>query len=113
MHELSITQTLFDVVIEQAKRSEAKKVCRINLIIGEMTGIVGESVCYYLDFLSKNTIAEGASLNIKSIPVRARCLNCSKTFELGKFTWCCPDCDSAKLEITAGNELFIDSIEVD
>ena len=113
MHELSITQSLFDVVMEQAKQSGAKKVGSINLVIGEMTGVVGDSVCFYMDFLSKNTIAEGVTLNIKVVPTQARCRACDKTFELGEFNWNCPDCGGTGLKITGGNELFIESIEVE
>jgi len=113
MHELAITQGLFDVIMEQAKQSGAKRVGGINLIIGEMTGVAGASVQYYVNFLSKGTIAEGVALNIKVIPAQVRCRNCDKTFELGELIWNCPDCGGTDLEITGGKELFIDSIEVD
>ena len=113
MHELSITQSLFDIVLEQAKQSGAKKIGCINLVIGEMTGVVGDSVRFYLDFLSKDTMAEGVALNIKAIPTRAHCRDCNNTFELREFDWRCPNCGSTSLEITGGKELFVESIEVE
>jgi len=113
MHELSITQSLFDIVITQANQSGAHKVTSINLVIGAMSGIVGDSVSFYLDFLSKGTIVEGATLNIKMITTRALCRDCSKEFDLREFDWYCPACNSDRLEITGGKELFIESIEVE
>jgi hydrogenase nickel incorporation protein HypA/HybF len=113
MHELAITQSMFDTVIQYAEKEKAKRVHCINLVIGEMTGIVGDSVRFYMDFLSKNTIAEGATLNIKSIPTQAKCRDCKNIFKLDEFTWVCPDCGGTNLEITGGKELFIESIEID
>ncbi len=113
MHELSITQSMFDLVLEQAKQHNAVKVTKINLVIGALTGVVGDSVQFYLEFLSKGTVAEGASLNIKSVPAQATCRKCKKVFKLSEMEWVCPDCKEASLEITGGTELFLESIEVE
>ncbi len=113
MHELSITQNIFDLVLEQAKKNQAKKVIKINLVIGEMTGVVGDSIRFYLDFLCKGTIAEGAGLKVKTVPAKATCRRCNKTFDLPEFEWMCPDCKESSLEITGGTELFLESIEVE
>jgi hydrogenase nickel incorporation protein HypA/HybF len=113
MHELAITQSMLDLVLEQAEKAEAKSVGKINLVIGEMTGVVDRAVQFYFDFLSKGTAAEGAALAFKVIPTTARCRNCHKEFELGEFDWTCPYCQSNNIEITGGKELFVESIEVE
>lgn len=112
MHELAITQGMFDIVIQYATRDQAKKVTKINLVIGEMTGVVSDSVQFYLDFLSKGTVAEGAVVSFVNIPAKAKCLACANTFEVNEFQWQCPQCDGISLEIVAGKELFVESIEV-
>ncbi len=113
MHEMAITQNMFEIVLKQAKESGAKKITGINLVIGEMTGVVADCVQFYLDFMSKGTIAEGAKLSVKSVPAKAECLTCHHVFEIKEAQWTCPRCGSAGLEITAGKELFVESIEVD
>lgn len=113
MHELAITQSMLDLVIEQARHAEAKKVEKIYLIIGELSGYVEESVQFYFDFFSKGTIAEGATLCFNMVPATARCRNCGKVFKVKEFEWVCPECNQAGLEITTGNELRVESIEVD
>ena len=113
MHELAITQSMFDLVLDHAEKAGAKKVGRINLVIGEMTGVVGECVQFYFDFLSKETIAEGAALSFKRIPTMAQCRSCAKSFELKAFDWTCPYCQGSSVEIIAGKELFVESIEVE
>jgi len=113
MHELAITQNMFDLVLEQAEKAEAKKVGKINLVIGEMTGVVGDCVQFYFDFISKGTLAEGATLSFAMVPPKARCRDCDKTFELKEFDWTCPYCGGNSLQIVAGKELFVESIEVE
>jgi len=113
MHELAITQSVFDIVLDQAKQLGAKKVGAVNLTIGEMTGVVGDSVRFYLELLSKDTIVEKAVVNIKSVPAQAKCRECDKQFTLVEFRWMCPDCGGINLEVTGGTELFVESIEVE
>jgi len=113
MHELAITQSMLDVVLEQAEKAEAKKVGKINLIIGEMTGVVEECVQFYFNFLSQGTLAEEATLSFTMVPPKARCRDCGETFELKEFDWTCPYCQGNSLEIIAGKELFVESIEVE
>lgn len=113
MHELAITQSMLDLVLDQAEKAEATSVGKINLVIGEMTGVVDRAVQFYFDFLSKGTAAEGAALAFKVIPTTAKCRNCYKNFELGEFDWTCPHCQSNNIEITGGKELFVESIEVE
>ena len=113
MHELAITQSMFDLVLEEAHKAGAKKVGKINLVIGEMTGVVGESVQFYFNFLSKETIAEKATLTFRMMPPEVKCRDCGKTSKLKEHDWTCPHCQSIRLEIIAGQELFVESIEVE
>ena len=113
MHELAITQSMLDLVLKQAEEAGSEKIDRINLVIGEMTGVVGRCIQFYFDFLSRDTPAEGAELNFKVIPTTAKCRDCGQEFELEEFDWTCPHCQSNNIEITGGKELFVESIEVD
>jgi len=113
MHELAITQSMFDLVLEQANKAEARKVGKINLVIGEMTGVVSDCVQFYFDFISKGTLAEGATLSFVMVPPKAKCQGCDKLFELKEFNWTCPYCGGNNLQIVAGEELFVESIEVE
>ena len=113
MHELAITQSMFDIVLKQAEQVHPKKVTKINLVIGEMTGVVSDSVQFYLDFMTKDTIAEGAVVSIKMVPAQARCRKCNRTFEMQEYDWTCPNCQGNIIDVIAGKELFVESIEVD
>ncbi len=113
MHELSITQSMLDLVLEQAKEAGAKEVKKINLVVGGMTGVVEECVQFYFNFLGKGTIAERAVLSFTKVPTTAQCQSCGEHFEVKEFVWVCPHCGSNNMELTAGKELFVESIEVE
>jgi hydrogenase nickel incorporation protein HypA/HybF len=113
MHELSITQNLFDIVLEQAYQVEAKKVQKINIVIGEMTGVVEECIQFYFNFLSPGTIAEKAVLSFNKVPIKVQCQDCNNSFEAKEFDWSCPYCQGNGLAIISGQELFLESIEVE
>ncbi len=113
MHELSITQGILSIVLEQAKTAQANKITKINLTIGELSGIVDECVQFYFGLLSKDTIAAEASLCFHRPPTKLRCRNCATTFSPDKLDWACPNCRAQKIEIISGRECYVESIEVE
>ena len=113
MHELSVTQQIIDIALEKAKTAKAEKITKINLVIGEMTGIVDDCVQFYFDFLSKDNIASGTTLSFKRIPMQVRCRKCGFSFSPDKSLWSCPQCNQWDVEVVAGREFYIDSIEVE
>ncbi len=113
MHELAITQSMLNLALEYAERAGAQRITHINLVIGEMSGVVDESVQFYFDFVSKDTLAEGAQLAFERLPARFRCRACGHEFALEDGNWACPVCQALGGEVVAGRELYMDSIEVE
>jgi hydrogenase nickel incorporation protein HypA/HybF len=113
MHEMSITMSLLDLVLEEANKAGASKITGVNIVLGEMTGIIDHYVQANFELLSKNTLAEDAKLSFQNIPRRARCRNCTQEFRPSDLAWTCPRCRSTEIEITGGKELYVESIEVE
>jgi len=113
MHELSVTEQLLNVVLEHARKASAKQVLKVNVVIGDLTGFVNESIQFYFDLLSKGTEAEKAGLAIARIPSRVRCRNCKKEFQPAEGDWSCPLCGGLIEEVLGGRELYVESIEVE
>ena len=113
MHELSVTQSMLNLALEHAERAGARRITRINLVIGELSGIVDESVQFYFDFVGKDTLAEGAQLAFEWLPARLRCCACGHEFALPDGNWACPVCQALGGEFIAGREFYMESIEVE
>jgi hydrogenase nickel incorporation protein HypA/HybF len=112
-HELGITQQVLDIAVEKAAEASAKKVKYIDLVIGDMSGFMTESVQFYFDFLANGSIASGAQLRFRHIPIEVRCRQCSRKYLPVGDNWNCPDCGARDMEILTGKEFFVESIEVE
>lgn len=114
MHELPVTQGILSVAIEASEANGSKPITRINLVIGDLTSIVDDSVQFYFDILSENTLAAGATLHFQREPAQATCLECQHQYQvtppLNPF---CPKCKSPLLQVEGGKEFYVESIEVD
>jgi hydrogenase nickel incorporation protein HypA/HybF len=113
MHELPVTQGMLSIALEHAEKAHATRITDINLVIGELSGIVDDSVQFYFDFISKDTLAEGAVLHFERVPARYRCRQCEAIFSPSDRNWVCPQCGEWMVEITAGREFYVESIEVE
>lgn len=112
MHEMAITESILSIVLDAAGESQAKKVKQVNLKIGGLTNVVPDCVEFYFAIMTKGTIAEGAGLSIEEVPVKAKCLTCSREFEPDDLVFFCPDCGDAA-ELVSGRELAVTSIDID
>jgi hydrogenase nickel incorporation protein HypA/HybF len=115
MHELSVVDSILKVVLKHAAMNGVEKVVAVGLRIGELSDLVDEWVQHYFDYLSKDTIAAGATLRIERSPVIFRCENCGEDFsvqvrETKKFV--CPACGGEKVSLVSGREFYIKNIEV-
>ena len=113
MHELSVTQSVLDIVLQQADKSHAKKIARIQLVIGDQSGIVDDSVRFCFELISQGTLAEGAALDFRRIATRFRCRACGTEFCPNDQDWLCPSCQATAGEIVAGREFYLESIEIE
>ena len=113
MHELSVTEQILNITLEQAHQAKADRVLRIHLRIGDLTNFVEESIQFYFDLLSEGTEAEKAALLITRISIRARCQACREEFSPDGMAWACPQCGGSVEEIVSGREFYVESIEVE
>jgi len=113
MHELSVTESILDIVRRHAERAGAQKVLRINLVIGELASIVDDSVQFYFEYLSQNTLAAGAELVFQRLPATLECSACGHRWSPRNADWTCTSCGQARACVVAGREFYVDSIEVE
>ena len=109
MHELSITRSMLDQALAEAKKHGAKRINRVRLLLGEGGSVVPDCVRFYFDEMKKGTAAAEAELEFKSVPLRIRCPKCGREF--GGIEEMC-DCNAGG-EVVSGQELVIESIDVD
>ena len=113
MYELAVTESLLDIVCRHAEQAKATRILRINLVIGGLSSIVDDSVQFCFDYLSQETIDEGAQLAFDRLPVTLRCGLCRRQWQPTTADWTCPVCGAAKARVVAAREFHVDSIGVE
>ncbi|MGD2205133.1 MAG: hydrogenase maturation nickel metallochaperone HypA [Anaerolineae bacterium] len=114
MHELSVTQSTLDIALRHAKKAGAQRILAVNLVIGDLTGFVDDSIQFYFDFLTRDTPAEGARLNFERVAARVQCHACGAEYAPpDSRLWTCPECEALGGEIIAGREFSVASIEIE
>jgi len=116
MHELPVIESILEIVMQHADRHQVQKIVSISLLVGELCDLEESWMQHYFDFLSNNTLAEGAKLRITYTPVVLRCPQCGCSFQVKKEqleTASCPSCTSAdRFDLVSGKEYFIKEMEV-
>jgi hydrogenase nickel incorporation protein HypA/HybF len=113
MHEQSIVESLLALALENAQKAGASKILKIYVVVGELSGVVEESMDFYFSFLRQDTIAAEASLCFTRVPARLRCRKCNRDFVAENLDFRCPECREPQVEIIGGRELYIESMEVE
>jgi hydrogenase nickel incorporation protein HypA/HybF len=113
MHELSIASYLLESVSDHARQIGARRVLAINLVLGERSGVVDESLCFSFDLLAAGTLAEGALLNARRTPMRFHCTPCAEDYPQTGDDFGCPRCGAVGQIVDDGSQLLIESIEIE
>ncbi len=113
MHELSVTESLLEIALRHGTTADARRITDLYLVIGSLSSIIGDSVQFYWDFVSKETLAEGAQLHFRRVPAEFLCLECDRRYSPGEDNFACPHCGSPRVKVAAGEEFYLESIGVE
>ena len=110
MHEMSIAQGIIDLCLEH---SGGRRILSLYVEIGKLSSVVPESIEFCFDACSRETLLEGAELNIINIPGMGDCTDCGRETLLTELYGSCQHCGSNHLIIKTGEELRVREIEID
>lgn len=112
MHEVGIAENLLEMALQAAKAQNASKIHAMRVLVGDMSGIVAESLEFAFSCVSEATIAEGCHLTLESESVTCFCHHCQTSFEPTDLVYFCPQCFNLSNDIRAGKDLVLTSLEV-
>ena len=115
MHEYSIVQSMLDLIEENAKKHNAKKVTKVVVKIGVMSGVEPHLLKIAFDTFKEKTICEDARLDMLIQPIVARCKRCGSQTEFASQTlfYECQQCGEVELEIIDGEEMILMSLDTE
>ena len=113
MHELSLAKGMVDQVLLAAASENASRVARIEVVIGPYSGVERDAFEFAFPFAAEGTILQTAELILKESPATVTCHTCRMQTHPDIMNLACVHCGSTEIEITAGREFRIQSIEME
>jgi hydrogenase nickel incorporation protein HypA/HybF len=113
MHEMSLAINIVELVSAKAQAAGGQRVTSVELEAGKLSGVMVEALVFCFEAAARNTLAEGALLEIREIEGRGNCLACGHSFIVDSLLGQCPQCDGYAVEIVQGRELKVLSLIVD
>lgn len=108
MHEMSIAVAMVEQVSDAAERNGSGAVSAVRLQLGELAGVVADSLQFCFSLACAGTVVDGAELLVEHLPGRARCTPCGAEWATGMPPQlCCPQCEGGTAELLCGRELQI------
>ncbi len=110
MHELSISAALVDTAVRHAA---GRRVSAVHVRVGQLRQVVPDSLEFYFELMSRDTVCEAARLDLEVVSARLRCAPCAREWEISTPAFRCPACGGADVAVLSGEELEVESIDVE
>ncbi|MGD1854328.1 MAG: hydrogenase maturation nickel metallochaperone HypA [Leptolyngbyaceae cyanobacterium] len=105
-------QAALSVALDYAKAQGARQIHRLQLQIGELSGVDPDALAFAFDVVSNDTLADKAELELISVPVTCYCSSCQQTFQPLEWVYECPCCHRLSVDIRQGRMLELTSLEI-
>lgn len=113
MHELSLAAGILDIVQHNVLAADAARVRAVRVRVGEMAGVVPDSLAFCFAAIVADTPYATAFLEIDRVPAEAACGECGCVTGLPGTQFVCPACGALGLAIRCGEELQVVDVELD
>ncbi len=113
MHEMSLCESVLQIIEHQAKAQQFRKVTAVWLEIGALSGVEPEAMRFSFEVVMQGSLAEQARLEIIELPGVAWCMPCAREVLVQQLYDECPHCGSHQLQIVDGDQMRIKELEVE
>jgi hydrogenase nickel incorporation protein HypA/HybF len=110
VHELSVSSAVVATVVRHAA---GRRVTGVHVRVGRLRQVVPDSLEFYFELVARDTVCEGARLELEVVPARLRCEPCAREWEISTPAFRCPACGGADVAVLSGEELEVESIDVE
>ncbi|TRZ89744.1 MAG: hydrogenase maturation nickel metallochaperone HypA [Rhodocyclaceae bacterium] len=112
MHEMSLAEGVLQLIEDAAREQEFEKVTAVWLEIGQLSGVEVEAMKFCFDAVMRDSIADGARLEIIALPGTGWCMECAITVPMDEVFGECPRCGGHQMQVTGGTEMRVKELEV-
>ena len=113
MHEMSLAESVREIVDETARANGAARVTAVRLEIGRLAQVEIDAMRFAFDVVKRGSFADTARLDIAECDGTAWCMRCSQAVVIVRRGDACPRCDSYQLQVTGGDRMRVMEIEIE
>ncbi len=113
MHEMALAESILQLIEDAAARDDFQRVKGVWLEVGALSSVEPEALRFCFDVVTRNSLADGAKLEIIDLPGTGWCLKCSTSVPMTETLGACPRCGSHQLQVTGGTEMRVKELEVE
>jgi hydrogenase nickel incorporation protein HypA/HybF len=113
MHEMSLAESVREIVDETARANGARRVAAVRLEIGKLAQVETDAMRFAFDVVMRGSLAETARLEIVETDGSAWCLRCSRPVAIERRGDTCPMCGSGQLQVNGGERMRVMEIEIE
>jgi hydrogenase nickel incorporation protein HypA/HybF len=110
LHELSIAESIIQIANRHAN---GRRVTKVRIKVGHLRQVVPSALAFGFELVAEGTPVEGAELEMEEVPAAGRCRECGVESQLRNFPLQCGACGSFDLEVVKGEELLVESLELE
>jgi hydrogenase nickel incorporation protein HypA/HybF len=110
VHELAIAESM---VVIANRHARGRRIASVEVKVGHLRQVVPSALHFAFELVATGTPAEGAELRIEEVPATGVCRTCGAERVLEGFPLTCARCGGLDVEVTGGEELLVDSLELE
>ena len=113
MHEMSLAEGMLQLIEDSARQQNFSSVSTVWLEIGELSGVEVEAMKFCFDAVTRDSVAQGARLEIITLPGTGWCMACALSVPMNDVFGECPHCGGHQMQVTGGTEMRLKELEVE
>jgi hydrogenase nickel incorporation protein HypA/HybF len=110
VHEMSIASA---IAATAERHAAGRRVLSVDVRVGHLRQVVVDSLHFAFGIVTRETVLDGARLVVEVVPARLCCTECAHEWEVAMPAFRCPECLAADVTVLSGEELEVESIEVE
>ena len=110
MHEMTVAQSLIQIISDEAAKHNAKPV-GAKISCGTLNPVNDQALCFAFEAIGKDTPCEGLKIQIEHKPIRARCKDCDEDFDVELSHPACAKCGGESFKLLPDAPLLLEEID--
>jgi hydrogenase nickel incorporation protein HypA/HybF len=107
VHEVSLAQSVLDIVERAASAQRFARVTQLTLEVGALAAVDPAALQFALEAVAHGSLLEGAQFTLHTPPGRAFCFGCAEEVSVLARGHACPRCGSYRLHVTQGDDVRV------